>query len=262
MEKKQQILLAGQSNMAGRDVASPEDLEPIENVEVFRHGKWYPAIEPVTRDRSMVGCFSAADERMSSPDPWDNPIPGEGMTVRGVGPGRTFAKLFHKRFPNRPIGLIPTAIGGTPVAAWLPGGVDPWDAGNHPYDDAVRAAREAMKYGEIVCVLWHQGETDAHRGTRSYKEDLCTVIANFRRDLNLNGVPFLLGELGDFYEENIQKNVPGINGIMHELSEELELVRVASSAGLVHRGDRLHFNARSARELGRRYFELFESVTH
>ena len=88
MEKKQLILLAGQSNMAGRDVASPEDLEPIENVEVFRHGKWYPAIEPVTRDRSMVGCFSAADERMSSPDPWDNPIPGEGMTVRGVGPGR------------------------------------------------------------------------------------------------------------------------------------------------------------------------------
>lgn len=119
-----------------------------------------------------------------------------------------------------------------------------------------------MKYGEIVCVLWHQGETDAHRGTRSYKEDLRTVIAIFRRDLNLNGVPFLLGELGDFYEENIQKNVPGINGIMHELSEELELVRVASSAGLVHRGDRLHFNARSARELGRRYFELFESVTH
>ena len=28
MQKKQLILLAGQSNMAGRDVASPEDLEP------------------------------------------------------------------------------------------------------------------------------------------------------------------------------------------------------------------------------------------
>ena len=63
MQKKQLILLAGQSNMAGGDVASPEDLEPIENVEVFRHGKWYPAIEPVTRDRSMVGCFSAASAR-------------------------------------------------------------------------------------------------------------------------------------------------------------------------------------------------------
>ena len=71
------------------------------------------------------------------------------------------------------------------------------------------------------------------------KEDLRTVIANFRRDLNLNGVPFLLGELGDFYEEKIQKNVPDINGIMHKLSQELKLVRVASSAGLVHRGDRL-----------------------
>lgn len=55
------------------------------------------------------------------------------------------------------------------------------------------------------------------------KEDLRTVIANFRRDLNLNGVPFLLGELGDFYEEKIQKNVPDINGIMHELSQELNL---------------------------------------
>lgn len=94
------------------------------------------------------------------------------------------------------------------------------------------------------------------------KEDLRTVIANFRRDLNLNGVLFLLGELGDFYEEKIQKNVPDINGIMHKLSQELELVRVASSADLIHRSDRLHFNAASARELGRRYFELFESVTH
>lgn len=94
------------------------------------------------------------------------------------------------------------------------------------------------------------------------KEDLRTVIANFRRDLNLNGVPFLLGELGDFYEEKIQKNVPDINGIMHKLSQELKLVRVASSAGLVHRGDRLHFNSASAREPGRRYFELFESVTY
>lgn len=66
MQKKQLILLAGQSNMAGRDVASPEDLEPIENVEVFRHGKWYPAIE-----RSHATAVWSAVSPPPPPANWD-----------------------------------------------------------------------------------------------------------------------------------------------------------------------------------------------
>ena len=60
------VLLAGQSNMAGRDYAGPDDLMAIPNLLMIRpDGKWQPAIEPITKDRAFVGtCVSRLSIRM------------------------------------------------------------------------------------------------------------------------------------------------------------------------------------------------------
>ena len=257
------VLLAGQSNMAGRDVAMPEDLTGIPGLFMMtRDFKWRPAVEPITRDRPFVGTFGADGEKVASVDPWDNIAPAEGGQVRGVGPGRTFGRLLLEANPGRTVGLIPTAVGGTPLAAWKPGGVDPWESGRFPYDEAIAMAREAMKSGTIVAVLWHQGETDASRNNPDYKADLREVISNFRRDLNLaDSVPFLLGELGSFYEPRILEHAPAIDGAMYELAEELPSVGVVATKDLTHRGDRLHFDTASAHKLGTRYFQAFRRMT-
>ena len=250
------VLLAGQSNMAGRDVAGRDDLTPVSGLLMLTKDlRWLPAVEPITRDRPFVGAFDGSGKKIVSADPWDNIAPAAGGKVLGVGPGRTFGRLLLETYPSCRVGLIPAAVGGTPVAAWKPGGIDPWNKENHPYDDAVRMAKEAQKSGKIAAVLWHQGETDADAGNPHYKEDLREVILNFRRDLHLGeDVPFLLGELAGFYTEKILALVPEYNRIMHELASELPSVGVASGSGLEHRGDNLHFNTESAHELGRRYF--------
>jgi len=260
MEKRKMlVLLAGQSNMSGRGIAGPDDLVDIPGVEALRRdGAWGPAIEPITKDRAFVGTFDANGKKVTSPDPWDCILPAVGGQVVGVGCGRTFGRLLHEAFPDRAVGLIPTAVGGTPAAAWKPGGEDEHEAGRRPYDESIRLAKIAMRSGDIVAVLWHQGETDAARGNLNYRSDLREIVTNFRRDLALgDDVPFLAGELADFYEEELQCKVPIVNDALYELAAEWPFFRVIPLKGLSHKGDRLHFDTAAQHEFGRRCFAEF-----
>ena len=49
------FLMVGQSNMAGRGIAS--EVEPIQNrhIKVLRNGRWLPMYVPVNNDRSFSG---------------------------------------------------------------------------------------------------------------------------------------------------------------------------------------------------------------
>ena len=148
------VLLAGQSNMAGRGYAGPDDLTVIPRLLMIRPDfKWQPAVEPITKDRPFVGTFLASGEKIVSADPFETFPPQGDQKVVGVGLGRIFGRLPTEANPGRTVGLIPCAVGGTSIAAWMPGGIDDHDPENHPYDVAVQKAREAQKSGQIVAVL-------------------------------------------------------------------------------------------------------------
>ena len=257
------VLLAGQSNMAGRGYAGPDDLAVIPNLLMIRpDGKWQPAVEPITKDRPFVGTFSASGEKIVGGDPFETVLPEGDQKVCGVGPGRTFGRLLAEAEPERIVGLIPGAVGGTSIAAWMPGGVDDWDANNHPYDDAVKKAREAQKSGRIVAVLWHQGENDAKKQTPDYAGKLRTVVRNFRRDLQLGPeVPFIAGDLASFYRPAIGDHVDIVDHALEILAAEDPSFLIVHTKDLNHRGDNLHFDTASQHELGKRYFEAWRKFT-
>ena len=172
-------------------------------------------------------------------------------------------KALREAFPDRTVGLIPAAVGGTSAAAWKPGGEDDHQPGRHPYDDAIRMARTARQSGEIVAVLWHQGENDAQRRNPHYLADLHEIVTNFRRDLNLgDDVPFIAGELGDFYKPEIQAGVHIVDDALRELEREFAFFRVVPLKGLPHKGDFLHFSAEAQHEYGRRCFAEFCRFRH
>ena len=254
------VLLAGQSNMAGRGYAETEDLNVIPNLLMIRpDGKWQPAIEPITKDRNFVGTFSASGEKVLGNDPFETVLPVGDQKVCGVGPGRTFGRLLAKENPDRIVGLIPCAVGGTSIAAWMPGGIDDWDKSNRPYDFAIQKAREAQNSGSIVAVLWHQGENDAHKQTENYLEKLRTVIQNFRRDLKLGDeVPFIAGDMASFYPEGISAHIGIVDHALEILAAEDASFRLVHTKDLTHRGDNLHYDTASQHELGRRYFEAYK----
>jgi hypothetical protein len=218
-------LLAGQSNMAGRGTVTPQDTKALPRVLALdATGTWIQAVDPIHYDKPIAG----------------------------VGPGRTFGKTMATHWPAARIGLVPCAAGGSPLAAWQPGGY--WSqTQSHPYDDAIARARLAMQDGLLKGILWHQGESDSNETDAAhYGERLTALILAFRSALGTPDVPFVCATLGDFFvATNPWANV--VNRALNQIAHTVPRVACVDTAGLRHNGDGLHFDAASARELGRRY---------
>lgn len=209
------FLLIGQSNMAGRGVVEAQDRVPHPRVFMLtKRYSWAPAVDPMHYDK---------------PD------------LIGVGLGSTFARVIADENPDAVIGLIPAAFGGSSLEEWRPG--------HYLYNNAVDRAREAMKQGKLVGILWHQGESDA--GTElavTYPERFAAMIAQLRKDLGAEDVPVVVGEIGHFVE-----NVVAINEALRKVPGVVAGSACVTSAELTDKGDALHFDSASLREFGRRY---------
>lgn len=221
------FLLVGQSNMAGRGDLEPADAQPLDDVVALgASGEWVPAIDPLH---------------------WDKPS-------AGVGLARTFALEYAKGHPGVTVGLIPAACGGSPIETWQPGKYFD-ETKSHPYDDAIARARRALPRGKLRGILWHQGESDrTPERAPLYERALTDLIARFRRDLDAPSVPFVIGQLGRFsgageWDELARR----IDRAHQDIAARVPFAAFVSSEGLTSKPDNIHFDARSLRELGKRY---------
>ena len=220
-------LLAGQSNMAGRGKVADVDKQPIARVLNFsKENKWVPAVDPLHFDKPSIA---------------------------GVGIGRSFAKVVAQNRPGVTIGLVPCAVGGSPISSWEPDG---YHAGTqtHPWDDCLKRIHAAQKYGTFKGVLWHQGESDAQLDRSAvYEKKLHALIARFRRVLKTPGLPFLAGQMGRWPGRPWDDGKKKVDAAHRRLPSTANDTAFVSSRGLNHNGDGVHFDSTSYRELGRRY---------
>ncbi|QDU75614.1 Carbohydrate acetyl esterase/feruloyl esterase precursor [Bremerella volcania] len=225
------FLLVGQSNMAGRGKVTPDD--QVKNPRVLmldQQGKWVPAVDPMHFDKpKMVG----------------------------VGLGRTFGFEVADSSPDITIGLIPCAVGGSPIRSWEPGA---WDAPtkSHPYDDAMKRAHKALQSGQLKGILWHQGESDSRpEQAEVYDQKLRDLIARFRKELNAEDVPFIIGQLGKFEDNPWNEAKTQVDRAHQNIAKTDDNVLFVPADGLTHKGDKVHFNAQSYREFGKRYAKAY-----
>jgi hypothetical protein len=215
-------LLIGQSNMAGRGNIEPNDAtQGNERLWMLtKQGDWLPAKHPLHFDKpNMVG----------------------------VGPGLAFG-LDMLNTGGSPIGLIPCAVGGTAISSWQAGGYDAATK-THPFDDALIQLKKALASGQLKGIIWHQGEADSSPEKRKdYLAKLATMISTWRNLVNNPNLPFVAGEIGAFNEVHKAFNLELI-----KLPNLVTRTAVASSQGLMDKGDHLHFDAASATELGKRF---------
>ena len=219
------FVMMGQSNMAGRGFI--KEVEPIINKKLFmlRNGRWQEMRTPVNPDRSFSG----------------------------VSLAESFAYKYAQKTGNE-IGLIPCADGGTTLEHWKVGGL--------LYTNAVMQTTLAMRTSSVKGILWHQGESDCCNGRVTfYKENFETIIDSFRKECGLENVPVIVGELGEYLKDNAEneyKNYVYINEVLNKICDERKDFACVSSKGLVSKPDLLHFNAKSARIFGERYFKEYE----
>lgn len=228
------FLLIGQSNMAGRGKLDSLPVKSDSILVLNKNNQWVVAVEPLH---------------------FDKPVAGAGLAF-------SFATELLKT-STRKIGLIPCAVGGSSIDAWMPGASDK-ATGTMPYDDAIRRALQALKSGKLKGILWHQGESDSNeKAVPYYEEKFYTLLRNLSKDLDLNldNIPVITGELGTFYTGQ-EKNREGlkINGIFHGVAGKQKNVYCVSSSGLTDKGDATHFDTPSLREFGKRYAEAYRTV--
>jgi hypothetical protein len=173
------FILMGQSNMSGYGELLAEDKIPVDKVFLIptkggEKYEWQPAAHPL-------------HNRLSSDR---------------FGLGLPFAKAYLKTHPNVTIRLIPVAWGGAAI--------DQLSQGTDTYNDGINKALFAQKEGEIKGVLWHQGESDTvtEELANTYEAKLHQLIKDIRTDLSIADLPFIAGNLAEFYGTGKDHNTP------------------------------------------------------
>lgn len=225
----QLFLLAGQSNMAGRGKVTKADKVPDSGVLMLdRKGRWVPAKDPVHFDKR----------------------------VAGVGPAREFARTLQAKNPSIKIGLVPCAVGGSPIASWAPGGFHK-ETKTHPYDDAEKRITTAMESGVFRGIIWHQGESDSNpTSATTYQESLLAVLKRLR-SLVGEQTPIVIGQLAHRPDQPWTESRKIVDQAHRAVAQELSNAAFVVSDELTLKSDNIHFDRESMMEFGRRYAEAF-----
>lgn len=215
-------LLIGQSNMAGRGVMKDIDRRPVPGIlKMNSENQWVMASHPLHFDKPKYV---------------------------GTGMGLSFANEMQKQNSDVVIGLIPCAVGGTPLSRWGRDG--------DLYQAALKRAKIALKDGELKGIVWHQGEADSKEDLAgSYAVRLKAAIENWREDLESPDIPFVAGELCENWvaKEDENKYRSKVMEQMNLISSLDENAACVSSKGLKPKPDGIHFSRDALIEFGKRY---------
>lgn len=223
------FLLIGQSNMAGRgEMLEGDDKVFDDNVFILNDkGEPVPACNPL----NQYSTIRKQDQEQK------------------IGPGFGFSRKVSQA-TGRKILLVVNARGGSNIEQW-----DKDSQKYNYYDEAVRRTKQAMEYGTLKAVLWHQGCSDVSKKD-IYMDWLKEFVGSLRDDLG--HVPFIAGELGQW-----RKYVLPFNEMLHTITENIPdsdwvssdggvPIVTATSNGEPDMKD-AHFNRESQIILGERY---------
>ncbi len=226
------FILAGQSNMAGRGKVDEEARTPKPRVySLNKDSQWQPAVDPLH---------------------WDKPAAGTGI-------GKPFGEMIAAADPGISVGLVPTACGGSPIAAWAPG-VFFKQTNSSPYDDCIARTKRALQDGTLKAILWHQGESDANpKDAAEYEKRLEALIARFRTELNAPDLPFIIGQIGRFPAKPWSESTEKVHAAQLEVAKKMKNVRFVPIEGMTS-ADNLHYDTPSLRTFAKGYYEAYLQI--
>ncbi len=240
-------VLAGQSNMEGvGDLVDVETPHPLVHSFQSRE-QWAIAEEPL----HWLGESPRSIHHVlwGTPMP-TSPMPRDSTRTKGSGLGLTFAKAMAEA-TGVPIGLLPSAHGGTSMQQWEP-------SRKHMGGGSLYGAtweRVRANGGKVAGILWYQGESDANTtDAPHYEARMTELIQSFRADLGQPALPFYFVQLGGWVADPSPDYVHGWNSVRESqrvLSTALPNVGMVSAidCGL---DDGIHIDTPSLKALGRR----------
>ena len=216
-------LMIGQSNMAGRGRMIDQDTIPIKGVYLLNDSaKVEPAVAPLNKYSTIR----------------------KGIGMQQISLANNFSAVLHEK-TGRKILLVMNARGGSSIKEWSPNVKDNY------VDKAIARTKDALHYGELKGIIWHQGETDASDPS-FYMDSLKIMVSHIRKELNAEEVPFVAGEIAHWFN-----HPEAFNTVIHGMTDEIPHSAWVSSEGCSWlRGENdPHFSRDGQMLLGKRYAE-------
>ena len=241
-------VLAGQSNMEGvGNLAEVETPHPLVHSFQSRE-EWAVAEEPLHWLGESPRPIHHAIWGLPMPE---TPAPRDPTRTKGAGLGLTFAKTLADA-TGVPIGLIPSAHGGTSMQQWEPSRKRM--GGDSLYGATL--ARVAANGGKVAGILWYQGESDANPADAPlYEQRMTELVQAFRADFGQPDLPFYFVQLGGFVtpsDPGLVSSLERRSRIAAQLAASLPNVGMVSAVdcGL---DDGIHIDTAGLKSLGRRF---------
>lgn len=233
------FILMGQSNMAGFDFLLDSDTISVSHVLKI----------PTILDSNMEWV------------PASHPLHNRTATDR-FGLGLSFAEKYKETYKGVTVGLIPLANGGKEI--------DRLNKGSEVYDDFLRKVEFAKGQGVLKGVLWHQGESDTVEEilANTYETKLHKLISDIRKDVADPKLPFIVGNLAEFYGTGTEHNKPErvrrikhVSQVLRNLPNKVNFTGFVESTGCTSMDHyNVHFDRESYIILGQRYFDAYLKI--
>jgi hypothetical protein len=225
-------IITGQSNASGTGKGEAMD-GPALGVHLFANDEtWKLGIHPV-------------EDATRSLHP---------ATVTGVFHGHSPWLAFGKRILTKtgiPVGLIPTALGGSPISMWIQDSGKPGSLFDNMMDMVTKAG------GRVAGVLWHQGESDSCTAEtiNRYADRFKLLVKLLREKLGEN-LPVITGQINSStWSAQEPCGWSQIREIQRKLTHDLDGVYMAVTIDCPL-SDEVHNNAASNVIIGQRYADL------
>ncbi|MGB0370192.1 MAG: sialate O-acetylesterase [Opitutales bacterium] len=222
---KEIYVFLGQSNCAGRGAITENEKETFPNVYLLNADDEFEIASNEPYGYNRYSNIRKVDD-----------------DIQKLGFAYSFGKTLSATYPEKDFGFVVNARGGTFLSRFLKGG----DRGY--YEKTLERIQNAMQYGEVRAVLWHQGEQDEDTaGNRNaYLERFESLVNDLRTDLGIPDLPFIAGQPND--------NFPRIKEIIASIPQNIARTDYVSSEGLTL-ADYYHFDTGGQIILGERYAE-------
>ena len=233
------VLVAGQSNMAGRGVFSSSI-------------DFYDTYVDQFDGNSASGTYQRI---ITGQDPLKQPEPSS----TAVGPAVSFGKTYVPA-TGRKVLLVPAAWGGTGLVAGSPITWSPYGTNNRDYLNAISQANLAVAAAiarfpssQFVGTIWLQGEADGTNGATqaAYRQALTDLIAGFRAGITgASNSWFIIGQMMPEAIVAQGGTMAMINAAHKEVAGSVVGCAWAAIGTGYNSGDNLHYNAAGERLMG------------
>lgn len=192
-----------------------------------------------------VSCFK-------SDNTWD--IASQPLSGNGYSMYLNFAKLLNKKL-GYPVGIIPRAVGGSAIKAWLKDGIH-----------TKRIVKEKNEFGlDIRAILWYQGCTDTTVGNNrdDYRECFIEYVSYMREVFDNDKLPVFTFQINRVWNDSEYDDYGWdcIREIQRTMPKHIDNVYVLPTIDAWMMSDAIH-NSRASNMLlsERLYYQVLDKL--